>query len=106
MSIYESGYFQKGIAFMLRGKNYGTMALIDDYLLFTGKKGRTMEIPLSNIKSIEHSGAKVIFTLKESDIWSFAIAPYWRAFSTSEAIEFKRKAESMCNLLKHLISKL
>lgn len=105
MSLYESGYLQEGNKFTLRGKNYGTISLIDNVLVFNGKKGRNIRIPITDIENVSHSGVKVILTLKGRKVWSFAINPYWRSSKLIEIIENKRKAEAMDNLLKYLIKK-
>ena len=103
MSLYESGYFRTGKG-TLRGRDYGSLSLVDRNLVFNGKKGRQDIIPLSEINSIKRSKNCVYLTLKSGVEWQFHIMAYWKAPSISEGFGNIKKAEAMEGLLKYLIS--
>ena len=103
MTIFLSGYLQDSNKWTQKGRNHGTLTILNDVIFFNGRKGREVNIPLKDIKNAHNEGIKVIMNMKAGNLWSFAISPYWRAISITEAIQFKKEAETLSKILNHFI---
>ena len=102
MSFSESGYFRKNKKGMLRGKDYGTLTMVKDYLLFLNKNGNEITIPLQDIMSVKNFKAVVHIILNDAEYYFF-ISPYLKTITFSEVFELRRKAKTLASLLNHLL---
>jgi hypothetical protein len=104
MSLYESGYFREKSSGMLRGKDFGTLSLVGEKLIFNGKKGKQVIIDIMDIEDVGSHKNCVYLTLKNKNTWEFHIHPYWRGQGLMEGMENIRKAKTMRDLLNYLIN--
>jgi len=105
--MYESGFLVESTGkrkWVLRGRDYGVLSLVEDHLFFSGRKGREITIELKNINNLKVNANTVEIYLRGGKQYNFHILNQYKN-SLMETIRFRQKAKQLYQILNHLLQK-